>query len=149
MDNIDMLINELESEVLRAKKSAFSANSVLIDKMIILDLISRLRSTLPAVIKEASAIKRDRDSIVQQADEYAKKVIESAKVDADRIVSETEIMTRATEDSKTMLEEADANYRKMDYDARFCAYKILDESEKVLRESITQITDNKRKLANE
>lgn len=149
MDNIDMLINELESEVLKAKKSPFSTTTVLIDKNTALDLVSRLRSALPSVIREANAIKRDRDSIMQQSDEYAKNVIEEAKIQADKLVSETEIIAQATADAQAMTAEADANYRKLDYDARYCAYKILDESEKTLRDAVDQIGENKRKLAKE
>ena len=81
MDNIDMLINELESELLKAKKSAFTNGAVIVDKNRMLDLVSRLRTNLPAVIREATAIKRDRDSIMQQADEYAKKSLDDAGFD--------------------------------------------------------------------
>lgn len=144
-----MLINEIESEILKAKKSAFSSNMVSIDRNLVLDLVGRLRSALPSVIREATAIKRDRESIMREAEDYAQSKIESANAEAERLVSETEILTQAKADAESMLKEADENYRKMDYDTRYCAYKILDESEKILRDSIAQITENKRKLAKE
>ena len=44
METIDMLINEIESEVLKAKKAAFSNTDIVINKAVLLDLISRFRA---------------------------------------------------------------------------------------------------------
>ena len=147
MDNIEMFMNELESELLKAKKSAFSTTQVVVDKHLMLDLVSRLRSSLPPVIREAAAIKRDHDGIIAQANDFAKKTIETAQAEAAKLISENEIVAQARADSERMLGEADENYRKMDYDARFLAYKILDENEKMLKDFIAQISENKKKLA--
>jgi vacuolar-type H+-ATPase subunit H len=147
MDNIEMLINEIESELLKAKKSAFSSTQVLVDKHLMLDLVSRLRSALPPVIRDAARVMRDHDGIIAQANDYAKKTLENAQAEAAKLISESEIVLRAREDAERMLSEADENYRKMDYDARFLAYKILDENEKMLKDFIAQIAENKKKLA--
>lgn len=49
METIDMLINEIESEVLKAKKAAFSNTDIVINKAVLLDLISRFRASYPLV----------------------------------------------------------------------------------------------------
>ena len=61
METIDMLINEIESEVLKAKKAAFSNTDIVVNKAVLLDLISRFRASYPLVLREATQIKKERE----------------------------------------------------------------------------------------
>lgn len=44
-----MLINEIESEVLKAKRATFSATDIVINRQVMLDLITRFRASYPIV----------------------------------------------------------------------------------------------------
>ena len=145
MDTLDNLINELESEVHTAKKATFSSD-ILLDKAKLLELVSRMRNSLPYIITEARQIKENEEKIIQDAKAYAEQTMKEANEQAQNIISQTEIIKRATEDARAMREEAEENYKRRDYDTRALSYQILDGVEKALADSINIINDKKRKL---
>ena len=91
METIDMLINEIESEVLKAKKAAFSNSDIVINKAVLLDLISRFRASYPLVLREATQIKKERDDIIGKAEKYANETMDKAEEQAKRLMTETEV----------------------------------------------------------
>ena len=145
MDTLDLLLNELETEVHKAKKATFSSD-IMMDKNRLLELISRMRNSLPQVINEARGIKENEEKILSDAKAYADGVMADANEKARLAISQTEIIRQATEDARAMREEAEENYKRKDYDSRALSYQILDSVEKVLADSINLINDKKRKL---
>ena len=149
METIDMLINEIESEVLKAKKAAFSNSDIVINKAVLLDLISRFRASYPLVLREATQIKKERDDIIEKAEKYANETMDKAEEQAKRLMTETEVYTRAKAEAEAMQREAEENYHKMDYEARSLAFNILDSAEKAMKDGLGIINDRKRKLVEE
>ena len=121
METIDMLINEIESEILKAKRATFSTTDIVLNRQVMLDLVTRFRASYPIVLKEAEQIKKERDDILAKAEAYANKTMDAAE----------------------------ENYRKMDYQARSLAFNILDSAEKTIKEGLNTIADRKRKLIEE
>ena len=146
METIDMLINEIESEVLKAKRATFSATDIVINRQVMLDLITRFRASYSIVLKEAEQIKKERDDILAKAEAYANKTMDAAEQNARALMSETEVLKKATIEAQAMRAEAEENYRKMDYEARSLAFNILDTAEKSIKEGLGVINDRKRKL---
>lgn len=149
METIDMLINEIESEVLKAKKAAFSNTDIVVNKAVLLDLISRFRASYPFVLREATQIKKERDDIIEKAEKYANETMDKAEEQAKRLMTETEVYSRAKAEAEAMQREAEENYHKMDYEARSLAFNILDSAEKSMKDSLDIINDRKRKLVEE
>lgn len=149
METIDMLINEIESEILKAKRATFSATDIVLNRQVMLDLVTRLRASYPIVLKEAAQIKKDRDDILAKAEAYANKTMDAAEEQARQMMSESEVLKKAAEEADAMRAEAEENYRKMDYQARSLAFNLLDSAEKVMKEGISTIADRKRKLVEE
>ena len=149
METIDMLINEIESEVLKAKKAAFSNTDIVVNKAVLLDLISRFRASYPLVLREATQIKKERDEIIEKAEKYANETMDKAEGQAKRLMTETEVYARAKAEAEAMQREAEENYHKMDYEARSLAFNILDSAEKSMKDSLGIINDRKRKLVEE
>lgn len=146
METIDMLINEIESEVLKAKKAAFSNADIVINKAVLLDLISRFRASYPLVLREATQIKKERDDIIAKAEAYANDTMDKAEAKAKQMMTETEVYNRAKTEAEQMQREAEENYHKMDYEARSLAFNILDGAEKSMRDGLGIINDRKRAL---
>lgn len=146
METIDMLINEIESEVLKAKKAAFSNTDIVINKAVLLDLISRFRASYPLVLREATQIKKERDDIIAKAEAYANDTMDKAEAKAKQMMTETEVYNRAKTEAEQMQREAEENYHKMDYEARSLAFNILDGAEKSIRDGLGIINDRKRAL---
>ena len=146
METIDMLINDIESEVLKAKKAAFSNTDIVINKAVLLDLISRFRASYPLVLREATQIKKERDDIIAKAEAYANDTMDKAEARAKQMMTETEVYNRAKTEAEQMQREAEENYHKMDYEARSLAFNILDGAEKSMRDGLSIINDRKRAL---
>ena len=102
METIDMLINEIESEVLKAKKAAFSNTDIVINKAVLLDLISRFRASYPLVLREATQIKKERDDIIAKAEAYANDTMDKAEARAKQMMTETEVYNRAKIEAEQM-----------------------------------------------
>lgn len=149
METIDMLINEIESEILKAKRATLSTTDIVLNRQVMLDLVTRLRASYPIVLKEAAQIKKDRDDILAKAEAYANKTMDAAEEQARQMMSESEVLKKAAEEADAMRAEAEENYRKMDYQARSLAFNLLDSAEKVMKEGISTIADRKRKLVEE
>ena len=156
MENIEMLIGELESEVLKAKRAAFSSTDITINRATVLDLLSRIRENYPSALKEANVICQKRDEIIAQANaytaeanKYAQDIMDKAEEDAKKLVEQSEIVRRAQESAQEMQEEAAGHYQKMDYDARVLAFDLLNDVEKTMRNALMQINDRKNKLVND
>ncbi len=156
MENIEMLIGELESEILKAKRATFSTTDVVVNRAVMLDLLSRIRDSLPNSIKEANGICQKRDEIIAQANaytaeasKYAQDIMDKAEEDAKKLVEQNEIVRRAQESAQEMQQEAAGHYQKMDYDARVLAFDLLNDVEKTMRSVLKQINDRKNKLVND
>lgn len=146
METIEALLNEIESEILRAKKATFSNTDVLVNRQVMLSLINRFRGAYPSALREAEQIKRDRDEIIDKANQYAESICDNAEKQVKAKVAETEILRQAKEDAEALRKEAQENYDKMDYEARALAFNLLDSAEKALKESMNIINGRKRKL---
>ncbi len=149
MDTLDSLLNEIESEILRAKKATFSNTDIIVNRQTMLNLLTRLRASYPVVVREAEQIKKDRDEILAKAEAYANETMDKAEEKAKQMISETEIIRQATADAEAMRNEAEEAYRKMDYDSRSLAFNVLDSAEKTMRESMSRLNACKRKLIEE
>ena len=62
------------------------------------------------------------------------------------MMSDTEVLKKASEEAEAMRAEAEENYRKTEYQARALAFNILDNAEKTMKEGLSTIADRKRKL---
>ncbi len=149
MDTIDMLINDLESELLKAKRAAFSNTDVVVNKSAILDIVSRIRMSYPQSLKEAALIKKERDEIIEKAENYANETMDKAEEQARMMISEEAVLKRAQADAQELQNQASLRYQKLDYEARVHAFDILNDVESSIKSALVQINDFKQKLVND
>ncbi len=146
METIEMLINDLESEILKAKNAAFSRTDIIVNKAAILDILSRIRTSYPIALKEAAQIRKDRDEIIHKAETYANETMDNAEAQAREMISANEITRRAQEAAQQIQDEAARHYEKMDFDARALAFNLIDGVEQSMKQALVQIKDRKDKL---
>lgn len=149
MENIEMLVNELESEILNGRKAAFSNSEIVVNRARVLELISRIRANYPAALKEASAMLKDRERIMGEAEAYANATMDAAEQRAKQLVEESDVLKQARQKADQVLKEAGDNYDNIDYKAREIAYNLLDGVSKTLSDAMTKVEANKRKLIEE
>lgn len=146
METIEMLINELDSEILQAKNATFSKTDIVLNKEKMLEIVARLRRSYPTVIKEAYETMEEKDKILKDAEDYANSVMDKAEEQANILISQEEVVKRANAYAQQIRMEADEYFNKTDYDARLSSYSILEDIENVLNNSLDIINENKKKL---
>ncbi|HPD03130.1 MAG TPA: hypothetical protein P5161_03525 [Eubacteriales bacterium] len=148
MERIDELLNELEAELFRAKKAAFSAGEVVLNKREILSLIDRLRAALPDALREAALIVADRDNIKQDAIDFANETIANAEAKAAELVKKESILEQAERQADAMIKEAADYCLSKENEARYKIDCLLREAEEYLTRAVLTIRQNRDEIRN-
>ncbi len=148
MENIEMLINDLENAVLTAKHAAFNNSDIVINRAMLLDIISRVRASYPQVMKESAAIVKERDDILSKAESYANEAMDKAEEHARYLISESEVLKRAKESADSINAEAEENFNRMDYESRLHAYKLLESVQTSLQDALSTISESMNNIKN-
>lgn len=128
MDIQDRL-DELTVLVEDAKAMPLSA-SCIVNRAQVLDLIEEIRQLLPEAVHRADELLADREAVVQDGRREADRILERARADADRMVSEHEVYLAAVAESQALRADTDAeNARRRretdDYiDAKLATFEI-------------------------
>ena len=146
METIEMLINDLESEVLKAKSAPFNRADIVVNRAAMLDMLSRIRENYPKALKDAAEILLTKDKIYNDARKYADELMNRAEEDAERMVSESEVVARAREAAQKLKDETEDNCKKIDDDARWYAVDLMNGVEQSIQNALAQIQEHKNKL---
>ena len=128
MDIQDRL-DELTVLIEDAKAMPLSA-SCIVNRTQVLDLIEEIRQLLPEAVHRADELLADREAVVQDGRREADRILERARADADRMVSEHEVYLAAVAEAQALRAEHDAeNARRRretdDYiDAKLATFEI-------------------------
>ena len=132
MEAIDMLLNDLESELLKAKKAPFSNTDITVNRKTVLELVSRIRLSLPQVIMDAKQITQDEQEIISRANAYAQSAIDDAQARMQSAVDETEVAKQAQAQASAIIADAKAQYNRIVMDAREHGLALLSAAEQQL-----------------
>ena len=133
MEAIDMLLNDLESEILRAKKATFSSTDIIVNRKTMLDLVARIRVNLPQILQDAARINRDEADIISRAQAYAQTTVENAKAEAQNAADASEVARLADQRAKEIVDSAQADYNDIVSKARSYSYELLSNTESYLQ----------------
>ena len=106
MENIEMLIADLENLISSGKKAPFSANDVVLNRNYALEMVDRIKQSLPEIIKEAQYIKQENERIKADAISYAQKTVQQAEKRAEELLDQNEIIARAQEEAENIRQNA-------------------------------------------
>jgi cell division septum initiation protein DivIVA len=87
-------LDELTAMVQNARSMPMSASCV-VNRAEVLSLVEEIRELLPEEFRHAELLLQDREAVVDEGRREAAKVIEAAHAEADRLVSETEVLAEA------------------------------------------------------
>ncbi|MEG1791278.1 MAG: hypothetical protein RSB20_05635 [Clostridia bacterium] len=146
MEQFDQLLNQLEEVVMTAKKSLFSGNDIVLNRNQILDILDRIRANYPDVIKEAQYLTSECDAQRQKAIEYGAHIVEEAEQRQRRLIDESEILKKATEEAEEIRTEAYALRDRVEYDVKTKVDNLLQDSEVTLRDALSLIRTNREEL---
>lgn len=140
-DLVDEAIAHLES----AKSMPLSTN-VLIDKEAFIDILQRLRLELPDELRAARWMVREREAFIARTNERAQDIIERAKSESRRLVSESYVLAEAVEEANTLVRRAEGESRRLRLEAEDEVEKMLETAEAVLAELLTKVHNAREEL---
>ena len=130
-DVIYGLMNELE-EALDHGIPLLGAVSI-VKKDIVTNILDKLYAALPDEIKEARALLRRKDELQYEAQQRAEKVISDAQAEANRLLSESDLL-------RAVQREAEKIKEQVITDCEDIKRKALDEAESVRNQAIDEAT---------
>jgi cell division septum initiation protein DivIVA len=92
--DIQRELSRLEEMILESPRVPFTRRT-LIDEEKLLDHLDKIRLNLPGAFQDASELLRRQEEILQQAEQYAREVVESAERQASGILDEMGIVRQA------------------------------------------------------
>ena len=132
------IIDSLEEMITSAKGSMFSPSSVKIDRDDFLDKLEDLKSKLPVQLERASALMREAEGrlanansqanvIISTAQARAANIIRDANERADYLASQEKVTEIARQKAKTMIDKAQAASDRLTSGADQYCIKIMNE----------------------
>ncbi|MEA2519544.1 MAG: hypothetical protein QOF49_1624 [Chloroflexota bacterium] len=106
--DIIFLVERLESLIANGKKLPLT-NNVVIDQVGALDLIDQLRVAVPEEVRAAKRINSEGERILEKATEEAEQVLARAQEQAAFLIEERGLLLAAQEESRRILDQADAD----------------------------------------
>ena len=132
------IIDPLEEMITSAKGSMFSPSSVKIDRDDFLDKLEDLKTKLPVQLERASALMREAEGrlanansqanvIISTAQARAANIIRDANERADYLASQEKVTEIARQKAKTMIDKAQAASDRLTSGADQYCIKIMNE----------------------
>ena len=130
-DVIYGLMNELEEALDKGLPLLGSVS--IVKKDTVTNILDKLYAALPDEIKEARALLRRKDELQYEAQQRAEKVISDAQAEANRLLSESDLL-------RAVQREAEKIKEQVITDCEDIKRKALDEAESVRNQAIDEAT---------
>lgn len=140
-DSIDEMIAHLEA----AKSVPLSANA-LVDRERFLDMLRRLRSELPDELRAARWMVREREAFIARTNERAHDIIERARAESRRLVSESYVLAEAVEEANILVRRAEGEARRIRLEAEDEIEQGLERLEGLLAELLAKVHGAREEL---
>ena len=105
--DVDTVLTRLEALIRDARAVPMSA-SCMVHRDDVLDLIEDARRSLPGQLGDAQKILTQRDSVIAEAREQAKAIIDNAYSEQSRLIAQEEVFIAAQLEADRIVDEAQA-----------------------------------------
>lgn len=125
--NILGLLNNLKNLIEKGKPVPFSS-MVMVDEKKLISIIEEIEKNFPYEFEKAKSVLKEKEEIITEARERAKKIIEGAEEDKRRLIYESEIVIKAKEEAVEIIKKAQKD-----------AEKIKKEGEEFVKDLLSKI----------
>lgn len=143
--NILALLDYLEDEIDKGMGVPFTGRHI-IDKDKCLNIIKDVRLNLPDEMKQAELIKRERQSILADAQSEATTITQDAKNRINQLINENEITLKAQKLAEEIMTNAHKNATEIRIGAKEYADDILRQVEQYMQLNLHTIIQNRQEL---
>ena len=138
-------LNELE-EIVETSIKVPMTRRVLVDEDRLLDMLDRIRTTLPEEIRQARWIIQEREKVMAETKKEAGRIMEDVQKQMERRVEESELVRAAKEKAEEIVQKAESVAREIRQGARDYADELLNEIEKRIEKVVAEVRDGRAEL---
>ncbi len=128
-------LNELEELIENSGKIPFT-RKVMVEEDRILDLLDRIRTTMPEEIRQAKWIIQEREKVLSDSQKEAMRILDNAQKQVEQQADDSEVARQAKLVAEEIVAKAEAMAKEMREGAKSYADDILHN----LQESLNKIT---------
>ncbi len=132
------IVDELIVQLHEAKAMPLSSNA-LVDREGFLDMLETLRTSLPDELRAARWMVREREAFIARTNEKAREIIDAARAEADRLVSDSNIIAEAVEEANILVRRAEGEARRLRLETEDEIEKKLQRVEGLLADIMDQV----------
>lgn len=144
-NNIEVMLDKL-AETIRLGKKPLIGNGRIIDDMSALDIIAAVKEALPDSIAEARVIIGQRDALIEDANRAANDILAGAEREANRMLSENEIIVQAREQAQKIVNDATAYANNVIDQSYKQIANVMNGAEYYLRQTLDDVSASKQEL---
>jgi hypothetical protein len=143
--DVETLLHRVVDLVGNARPMPLSA-SVMINRDEVLELVEEALSRLPEELRAARWLLREREEFLAKVQREGDDILDAARVRAERMVQRTEVVRSAQHTARALIEEAEAESRRLRHEAEdFCDQKLA-QFEIVLDRTIRTVQAGRTRL---
>lgn len=144
---MDMLkaLNELEEYIENSSRVPLT-RKVMVDEDRILDILDRIRTTIPEEIRQAKWIIQEREKVLTDSQKEAIRIIEDAQKQVDKRADESEVVRKAKAMAEEIVAKAESVSNEIREGARQYADDILASLQENLGNILKQIEEGRSEL---
>jgi len=139
------LLDELEGFLAESSRIPLTGK-LLVDEQEILEIVDRLRQSIPDALHQAQRLTRDRDRLLQQAREEGEAFINESKAYAEKLTRDSVINQRAQEEGDRVVEEARRMSREIRLAARDYADELMERLEANMQKALSIVRAGREEL---
>jgi cell division septum initiation protein DivIVA len=144
-DRIEDLLDEMTA-LLDAAKAMPLSSSVLVNRGEVTARIAAVRSLLPDELAQARWVVRERDGILERANEDAARIVAEAQTESERLVSEQHVVRAAHDEAERVRIAAEDTARRLRLEAEDYVDAKLANFEVVLQKTLGAVERGRERL---
>lgn len=138
-------LNELE-ELIESSGKVPLTRKVMVNEDLILDLLDRIRTTIPEEIRQAKWIIQEREKVMNDSQKEAMRIMESAQKQVDKQAEDSEVARKAKVFADEIIAKAEQVAQEMREGARSYADEILGALQDRLSKIDSQVEQGRSEL---
>jgi cell division septum initiation protein DivIVA len=144
---VDLLraLNELEELIENSGKVPLT-RKVMVNEDSILDLLDRIRTTIPEEIRQAKWIIQEREKVMSDSQKEAMRIMENAQKQVEKQAEDSEVARKAKVVAEEIIAKAEQTAQEMREGARIYADEILGALQDRLNKINQQIEQGRSEL---
>ena len=138
-------LNELE-ELIENSGRVPLTRKVMVNEDSILDLLDRIRTTIPEESRQAKWIIQEREKVMSESQKEARRIVENAQKQVEKQAEDSEVVRKAKAVAEEIIARAERTAQEMREGAREYADEILSALQDKLNKINQQIEQGRSEL---